>query len=347
MLARRAQEILPKDSSLGSLWLRFARKAMLRSTPAGASVYRASFDDTTHWISLGTTPTDSIWLPLGTGRVRVEKAGFRTQHGLMGVGSRMFMLDSVSAPDSDMAHIPGGTFGVFLVGLDVNRRLRLGDYLMDKREVTNRQYKAFVDAGGYAKREYWPAELTREGVAPTFEGAMAKFTDTTGRPGPSTWEAGAYPAGQADFPVGGVSWYEASAYAKFAGKSLPTVYHWARAAATNTARFVVPGSRFESTAPVRGGAPGSLGAYGVFDLAGNVREWCENSAEGGRFILGGGWSESPYAFTDGYAQPPTDRSAINGIRLVRDLHTDDDLARANAPQAPPITRHPQVQPTPA
>jgi hypothetical protein len=180
MLARRAKEILPNDSTLGSLWLRFARKAVLRSTPAGASVYRASFDDTTRWIPLGTTPTDSIWLPLGTGRVRVEKAGFRTQHGLMSVASRMYMLDSVAAPDSDMAHIPGGTFGVFLVGLDVNRTLKLGDYLMDKREVTNRQYKAFVDAGGYAKREFWPAELTREGVARTFDAAMAKFTDKTG-----------------------------------------------------------------------------------------------------------------------------------------------------------------------
>ena len=346
MLARRAKEILPNDSTLGTLWLRFARKAVLRSTPVGASVYRASFDDTMRWISLGTTPTDSIWLPLGTGRVRVEKAGFRTQHGLMGFGSRMFRLDSVAAPDSDMAHIPGGTFGVFLVGLDVNRALKLGDYLMDKREVTNRQYKAFVDAGGYTRREYWPAELTSDGVAPTFEAAMAKLTDKTGRPGPSTWEAGAYPAGQADFPVGGVSWYEASAYAKFAGKSLPTVFHWARAAATNTARFVVPGSRFESTAPVRGGAPGSLGAYGVFDLAGNVREWCENSAEGGRFILGGGWSDTPYAFTDGYAQPPTDRSAINGIRLVRYLHTDDDLTLAKAPQPRAFTDYTTVKPVP-
>ena len=44
-------------------------------------------------------------------------------------------------------------------------------------------------------------------------------------------------------------------------------------------------------------------------------------ADGGRFILGGGWSIAVCAFTDGYAQPPTDRSAINGIRLVRYLHS--------------------------
>jgi eukaryotic-like serine/threonine-protein kinase len=351
MLARRAKEIVPDDSTLATLWLRFARKAVLRSTPEGADVYRASFDDTTRWIPLGTTPTDSIWVPIGVGRSRVEKTGFRTQDGLMvagiGAASRTYVLDSTSAPDSDMAHIPGGTFGVFLVGLEGNRALKLGDYLMDKREVTNRQYKAFVDAGGYTRREYWPAELTSDGSARTFEVAVAPFTDKTGQFGPSTWEAGAYAAGQADFPVGGVSWYEASAYARFAGKSLPTVYHWARAAATRTARFVVPGSRFESTAPVRGGSPSSMGAYGVFDLAGNVREWCENlSSDGGRFILGGGWSEMPYAFTDGYAQPPNDRSAINGIRLVRYLHTGDELTRAKEPKPRAFTDYTRTTPVP-
>jgi eukaryotic-like serine/threonine-protein kinase len=345
MLATRATEILPGDSTLASLWPRFARKAVLRSLPEGATIHRASFEDSTRWTLLGTTPTDSIWLPLGIGRVRVEKPGFRTQLGLMGVANRTFMLDSVTAPDSDMVHIPGGTFGVFLVGLDVNRRLKLGDYLMDKREVTNRQYKAFVDAGGYSRREYWPSELTSDGVGPTFEAAVSRFRDRTGRPGPSTWEAGGYPAGQADFPVGGVSWYEAAAFATFAGKSLPTVYHWARAATTQAARFIVPGSRFESTGPVRGGAPGSLGVYGAYDLAGNVREWCVNSASrDGRFILGGGWSESPYSFTDGYAQPPTDRSSINGIRLVRYLHTDDELARAREPQPRAFTDYAREKP---
>ena len=346
MLARRATAILPHDSTLATLWPRFARKALLRSEPVGATISRASFRDTSQWIVLGTTPmNDSIWLPFGTGHVRVEKPGFRTQHGLMGTGSRTYLLDSVTAPDSDMVHIPGGTFGVFLVGLDENRTSTLGDYRMDKLEVTNRQFRAFVDAGGYMKREYWPSELLKDGVGPTFEAAVAKFADKTGRPGPSTWEAGAYPAGQADFPVGGVSWYEASAYAKFAGKSLPTVYHWSRAAAIQAARFIVPGGRFESTSPVRGGSPRSLGVYGVYDMAGNVREWCDNLASGGgRFILGGGWSDPPYGFTDGYAQPPTDRSAINGIRLVRYLHTDDQLARAREPQPRAFTDYTREKP---
>ena len=341
MLARRAKEILPDDSTLASLWLRFARKAVLRSTPAGASAYRASFDDTTRWISLGTTPTDSIWLPLGTGRVRVEKAGFRTQYGLMGAGSRMYMLDSAAAPDSDMAHIPGGTFGVFLVGLDVNRTLKLGDYMMDKREVTNRQYKAFVDAGGYTKREYWPAELTSEGVAPTFEAAMAKFTDKTGRPGPSTWEAGAYPVGQADFPVGG---------------GAGTRHRRTRSSPASRCRRCFTGrarprrTRLDSSFPGAAsrarrrarGAPGSLGAYGVFDLAGTYASGARTRRPAGASSSAAGGATSPYQFTDGYAQPPTDRAAINGIRLVRYLHTDDDLARAKAPQPRAFTDYTAV-----
>ncbi len=59
---------------------------------------------------------------------------------------------------------------------------------------------------------------------------MALFRDRTGRPGPATWEVGSFPEGQADFPVSGVSWHEAAAYAEFAGKSLPTLHHWFRAA---------------------------------------------------------------------------------------------------------------------
>ena len=55
---------------------------------------------------------------------------------------------------------------------------------------------------------------------------MSEFVDKTGRPGPSTWEAGDYPDGQDDYPVSGVSWYEAAAYAEYAGKVLPTGDHW-------------------------------------------------------------------------------------------------------------------------
>ena len=319
MLARQAQTIAPNDSVLESLWPRFARKVVLHSTPEGAKLYRATFEDTSHWEYLGTTPTDTLQLPIRLGRLRVEKPGYRTLVGLTGV--TRYILQPLSAPDSDMAMIPGGSFGAFLVGSEGIPDLALGDYLMDIHEVTNRQYKAFVDAGGYSKPELWPAGAN-----------VASYRDKTGRPGPATWEAGSFPAEQADFPVGGVSWYEAQAYAKFVHKSLPTIYHWARAANVFQARFVVPGSNFDSNGPVRGGASAGVTMFGVFDMAGNVREWCENSAGGGeRFILGGGWSDAPYQFTDAYAQPATNRAAINGIRLVKYLKDDAVLAKSREP----------------
>jgi formylglycine-generating enzyme required for sulfatase activity len=95
---------------------------------------------------------------------------------------------------------------------------------LSKRAV--QQFKRFVDNSGYQKREYWKQPFLREGRAISWEEAMAEFWDTTGKPGPATWELGDYPKGQDDYPVTGVSWYEAAAYAEYAGKSLTTVYHW-------------------------------------------------------------------------------------------------------------------------
>ena len=66
----------------------------------------------------------------------------------------------------------------------------------------------------------------QDGRELSFKDAMDLFKDQTGRAGPSSWEFGTYPDGMATHPVGGVSWYEAAAYARFAGKQLPTLFHW-------------------------------------------------------------------------------------------------------------------------
>src|SRR5256886_3568056 len=62
----------------------------------------------------------------------------------------------------------------------------------------------------------------------------------TGRTGPATWEAGDYATGQENHPAAGVSWYEAAAFAKFAGKSVPTVFHWNHAASEYLSASIVP-----------------------------------------------------------------------------------------------------------
>jgi eukaryotic-like serine/threonine-protein kinase len=66
----------------------------------------------------------------------------------------------------------------------------------------------------------------------TWENAMKLFPDKTGKPGPAGWEVGTYPDGKEDHPVTGISLYEAMAFAKFSGKSLPNVFQWSRVANT-------------------------------------------------------------------------------------------------------------------
>ncbi len=101
------------------------------------------------------------------------------------------------------------------------------DYYLDRFEVTNSQYKAFIDGGGYREPKFWKQAFIHSGQTISREEAMKLFVDKTGVPAPSGWELGDYPKGQDDYPVSGVSWYEAAAYAEFAGKALPSVYHWA------------------------------------------------------------------------------------------------------------------------
>ena len=147
---------------------------------------------------------------------------------------------------------------------------------------------------------------------------MAALRDTTGRPGPSTWEGGTFPAGKDDFPVSGVSWYEAAAYAEFAGKSLPTISHWYLAADIRVSPLLIPASNFAGKGMASVGSYPSIGPFGTYDMAGNAQEWTWNETDDGfRFILGGAWSSPTYQFNDPDAKPPFDRGQANGFRCVK------------------------------
>src|SRR5260370_37665964 len=76
-----------------------------------------------------------------------------------------------------------------------------------------------------------------------------------------SWELGDYPEGEGDLPVTGVSWYEAAPYATFAGKSLPTVYHWNRAAGIWASEYLVPASKFSGVRLAPVGSHAVLGPY--------------------------------------------------------------------------------------
>ncbi len=202
----------------------------------------------------------------------------------------------------------------------------LDDFFIDRYEVTNKQYKKFIDSGGYRNREYWKHEFSKDGRILTWEEAMAEFIDQTGRSGPAAWQAGDYPEGQGDYPVLGVSWFEAAACAEFFGKTLPTAYHWgiARGEYTHMIMFFqlggdaifAPFSNFQGEGPVPVGSLSGITSYGDYDMAGNVREWCFNKTQKGRLIRGGAWDDATYMFGNLSQVPAFDRSSKNGFRCA-------------------------------
>ena len=321
-LALRADAILPNDPSLARLLPLVATRVSLHTEPEGAVVSRRDYSNPdTAWEVFGTTPLDSVWFPQGFSRLKIEKQGFHTWLGAAGpqwIPSEPVRLDSAGERATGMVRVAGQSrFALSLPGLDHLSPVPLDDYLIDRTEVTNADFQRFVDSGGYRRAELWDRTFQKDGRSLAWEGAMALFKDRTGRPGPATWEVGHYPAGQGAYPVTGVSWYEAAAYARFVGKSLPTIYHWSRAAETRAASWIVPASNFAGHGAASVGSYSGIGPFGTLDMAGNAREWCYNETGGQRYILGGGYDDATYHFTEAFAQPPFDRSPTNGFRLAR------------------------------
>jgi formylglycine-generating enzyme required for sulfatase activity/DNA-binding winged helix-turn-helix (wHTH) protein len=313
-LLHRALQILPADRELNGILREISHPVSVRTTPPGADVSVKPYGEPeSQWVSLGPSPLENFLLPQGSYRWRVSKPGFQTVESAAGMQAPIFefVLDPEGSVPPEMVHVPDGNFRFSLATVHVN------DYWLDKYEVTNRQFKEFVDQGGYRKQHYWHQEFIKEGRVLSYELALAEFRDATGRPGPSTWEVGDYPPGHDDFPVNGVSWYEAMAYAEFAKKQIPTVYHWLRAASQGIYSDILLFSNFDGSGPVRVGSRSGLGQYGTYDMAGNVREWCSNAIGNRRYILGGDWKEGRYKYSAREALSPFDRSAGNGFRCIK------------------------------
>ena len=318
---QEANKYLPADEHLQQLGRENTMSASISSEPAGATVQIQDYDTPGGpWLRLGVTPMAKVTIPKGYFRWKVAKAGTGDWLTAPETDEKMDFALGTALKTPDMGLVPSGQWADYVDFVGWLGPYALPSYYLDRYEVTNREFQQFVDSGGYEKRQYWTEKFTRDGHELTWEEAIAQFRDTTGRPGPSTWVAGHYPEGMADFPVSGVSWFEASAYAAFAGKSLPVVGQWYRAAPPDLAQYAIPASNISSKSLAAVGTYKGLGPFGTYDMAGNVSEWAENPVDNDlRVLLGGSWKSPSYLYFDPEALSPFDRSETNGFRCVRNL----------------------------
>ncbi|HEY2413222.1 MAG TPA: SUMF1/EgtB/PvdO family nonheme iron enzyme [Pirellulaceae bacterium] len=213
-----------------------------------------------------------------------------------------------TALDDSMAMVPSGLVAMHPRLSDganeivtTENMIPVEGLFLDRYAVTNREFRAFVESGGYEQMSLWD-----EAIWP----AVLGFVDTTGQPGPRFWTNGTFLTGEEEHPVVGVSWYEAGAFARWVGKRLPTDAEWVKAAswpvfaegdqpvqrrfpwgdAMDRKRTNIWGSGFERTIPVRS-LPASASASGIEQLVGNVWEW--TSTAFGMWDVPGDRLESP------------------------------------------------------
>jgi predicted Ser/Thr protein kinase len=289
------------------------------TSPEGAEVQLKDYADVGGpWESIGRTPIRNYRLPLGLYRARLTLAGHDPVEISVSDGtSEVVRLWPAGQTPPGMMFVAGGRYTIGVAGTRT-----LPDYWIDRTEVTNQDYKRFVDAGGYGNPQFWKHPFTTPNGTLTFEEAMSRFRDPTGRPGPAVWELGSYPEGRAEYPVSGISWFEAAAFAEFSAKSLPTIYHWHRAAGADSLfSNVLRLSNFDGKGVEPAGRRAGVGPRGTLDMAGNVKEWCLNASAGTdlRYILGGAWNEPAYRFRDPEAADPWHRAQSFGMRLVKNL----------------------------
>ncbi len=231
-------------------------------------------------------------------------------------------------------------------------------FKIDRLLTTNEEYARFIDEGGYERREWWDEEgwrwRERENWTRPFYWTPQSLDGDTARRWSvrAMFEEGAL---KPEHPVAGVSWYEATAYARFAGKRLPTEAEWEKAASwdagTGRKRLYAWGDeapthahgnfdlrRWETT-PV-GSYPAGASPYGCLDMTGNLWEWTSDAFAGyanftaypypeysevwfdgdHRVLKGGSWATHPSLLRTSFRNffRPHFRIAFAGIRCAAD-----------------------------
>ena len=256
------------------------------STPNGASVYLDG-------VTVGKTPLRGFEVDTGTKRekrveIGIELPGYKSQvRGVTLKGGQEVPwevhLEKQARPkpaampaSTEMVLIPAGDFQM---GSDDSQAYNdekpvhtvyVDAFYINKYEVTNAQFKAFVDANPQWLRDNIPLKYG--------DGSYLWH-----------WSGNSYPSWKGNHPVVYVSWYAAMAYANWAGKRLPTEAEWEKAArgglvekkypwgnAINTSQAANYNRDVGNTTPVGMYAPNG---YGLYDMTGNVWEWCLDAYE--------------------------------------------------------------------
>jgi iron(II)-dependent oxidoreductase len=194
---------------------------------------------------------------------------------------------------ADEVFVPGGPFTMGTdsepFAYDNERPAHIVDvapFFIDTVPVTNGRYAAFVAAGGYDDPRWW----TPAGWAWRTEAGLAAPAFWRSEGG-GTWSVlrfGARLDLPLDEPVQHVCWYEADAYARFAGRRLPTEAEWEKAAQGAKADHANLGQHHFGPAPV-GAYPDGAGACGAEQMLGDVWEWTSSD-----FSPYPGFSAFPY-----------------------------------------------------
>ena len=179
-----------------------------------------------------------------------------------------------------MVAVPAGTFLMGRTEGDIfardhekpQRTVFLSGFLIDVYPVTNARFKRFIADGGYENSQLWSPEGWE----------WCNDNDLTA---PGGWNKPDWDG--ANQPVSGISWFEAAAYAKWAGKRLPTEAQWERAARGVDGREYPWGDEFPNSdlanydntigcvTPV-GIYEAGVSTTGCYDMAGNVNNWCRD-----------------------------------------------------------------------